>query len=102
MMLGALTKQMKSQGLLLPRPEFPFSGLSFEAVVRSAHDLRSPNWHHIGTESPNWSQKGKSRKYSGMYNCQIETQVAPILESLEDYTQGLDLGNFPSGRERGV
>ncbi|KAL4889656.1 hypothetical protein BDV59DRAFT_185941 [Aspergillus ambiguus] len=47
-MYGALTKEMHSSGLSLPRPEAPFLGLSYIRLVKRVLSFRSPQWYSSG------------------------------------------------------
>ncbi|OCL14163.1 hypothetical protein AOQ84DRAFT_309366 [Glonium stellatum] len=85
-LLGALTKEMKSKKLSSEDLRGPCLGMSYEDVVDKAKNIRLPRWN------------GVCNGYSsyGYHNCSIETHVDPILASLEDYMCGLDLKDFPS------
>jgi hypothetical protein len=45
-LLGALTKQMAGLGILLPRPEVPFQGMSLRTLRSSVRNVKSPIWCH--------------------------------------------------------
>ncbi|KAJ5805563.1 uncharacterized protein N7503_003165 [Penicillium pulvis] len=45
-MCGALTIHMQSSNLLLPKPDTPFPGLSYNGLVQTVHKFRSPAWYN--------------------------------------------------------
>jgi hypothetical protein len=45
-MYGALSKAMKSNDLLSPKPVTPFTGLNYEQLVHMLLSFESPHWYH--------------------------------------------------------
>ena len=86
MLLGALTKQLKSEGLSFPRPGNPYLLFSFEGTVKKAREIQTPRW---------FSDSGGGY-YHQQHDCQLESTVTPVLDSLENFLSGLDLKDFPS------
>ena len=85
-LLGTLTKEMKSKELSGQHLRPQFLGLSYEDAVDKVKNIRSPSWctHH-------------GYRYECYHHgCNIGTHVNPILASLDDYMCGLDLKDFPS------
>ena len=90
-LLGALTKEMKSKKLLSQHLRPQFLGLSYEDAVDKVKSIRSPSWRIYG------GYYGENR-----HGCNIGTHVNPTLASLDDCMCGLDLEDFPSQQGRDV
>ena len=45
MLLGALMKQMKTMGLMSPRPAAPFDGLSIDGMRNKMNNMKTPTWY---------------------------------------------------------
>jgi hypothetical protein len=80
-LLGVLTKEMKSKELSRQHLRPQFLGLSYEDAVDKVKNIRSPNWYSF---------------IRNRHQCNIGTHVEPILTSLDDFMCGLDLKDFPS------
>lgn len=83
-LLGALTKEMKSKKLSSQYLRPQFLGLSYEDAVDKVRNIRSPSWYAYG------------RYHYDEHGCNIGTHVKPVLASLDDFMCGLDLKDFPS------
>jgi hypothetical protein len=77
-LFGALTKEMYVQHLL-PRQAPPFQGRSFVETIASIHSIRSPEWFS---------------SYYNRHDCSLRTYIDPIVDSLEECTDGLALSDF--------
>ncbi|KAJ6003688.1 hypothetical protein N7522_006380 [Penicillium canescens] len=53
-MYDALTKQMKLDGLLSPRPQAPFTGLSYQGLVHKVCSFSSPQWRDLSSGYPSY------------------------------------------------
>ena len=84
-LLGTLTKEMKSKELSSQHLRPQFLGLSYEDAVDKVKNIRSPNWYS---------------RPRHCHECNIGTHVEPILTSLDDCMCGLDLKDFPSRQGR--
>lgn len=82
MLLGALTKGMRSIGLLT-RPEPAFPGFSFDGLAHNIRAFRFPLVHNY-----------KRSHYSRSSDCRITSMINATLSSLEDSLCGLDLSDF--------
>jgi hypothetical protein len=82
-MYGALSKQMHSNDLLLPRPAAPFPNLNYTYLVRKVLSFASPQW--------------KDPYYGSSYchNC-YESSFTILFGKLNDAIEGLDLDNLSS------
>lgn len=89
MLLGALTKRMRSIGLLT-RPEPPFLGFSFDELV---HNIRAFRWPPV---------KDCRRNYikSSNYGCGMADMIKATLTSLDESLCGLDLSDFSAVQDR--
>ncbi|KAK8120401.1 hypothetical protein PG999_004521 [Apiospora kogelbergensis] len=45
MLIGALTKQMHTNGLLYPKPTTPFLGYSVAGITKTLHNFETPKWN---------------------------------------------------------
>jgi hypothetical protein len=84
MLLGALTKGMKSIELLT-RPDPPFPGFSFDGLACSIRKFRFPSVH---------AYKTKRKCPSPSPDCGITSKINTTLKSLEDSLCGLDLSDI--------
>ncbi|OCK99817.1 uncharacterized protein K441DRAFT_626854 [Cenococcum geophilum 1.58] len=84
-LLGALTKEMKSKKLSSQHLKPQFLGLSYEDAVDKVRNIRSPSWYD---------------GYRHKHECDIGNHVNPIIASLDDFMCGLDLKDFPSRQGR--
>ncbi|KAE8131641.1 hypothetical protein BDV38DRAFT_288513 [Aspergillus pseudotamarii] len=78
-MYGALTKEMRSVDLLLPRPKAPFPGLNHKALVQKIQSFTVPQW--------TLPSSGYRTYCHSCANSSFET----LLGTLNDLIQGLDL-----------
>jgi hypothetical protein len=81
-LLGALTKEMHTRNLLIPRPETSFAGLSFAEIAQNVRSIQSPRWRSYANKRV-------------LHGCGLEALIHPIIDSLEDRVNGLvleDLG----------
>ena len=90
MQLGALTKQLCSKGLLLPRPKNPFAGYSFDHVASYVRGLREPRWSYNHRCSYDYAESDP---------CSLESHTGPIVSSIEDNLRGLDLSDFVAAKK---
>ena len=82
-MYGALTKEMRSVDLLLPRPEAPFPGLNYKGLVQKVQSFTVPWW-----TSPS---SGYSSNFC--HSC-ANSSFEALFGTLNDSIQGLDLHSF--------
>lgn len=93
-MYGALTKQMQSNALLLPRPVAPFLTWNYKKLVKTVLSFQSPQWYSLSSGHLGYSSFGSQYRHS----CSNST-FASIFGKLPDSVQGLDLDIFiPSRR----
>jgi hypothetical protein len=90
-MYGALTMQMQSSNLLLPKPETPFPNLNYNSLVRRVLAFTSPAWYD---SSSNYSSYSTYR--SSYMHCCSDASFATIFGILEDSLEGLELNRFTS------
>jgi hypothetical protein len=86
MLLGALTKEMHSANVLLPRPEVPFPGQRFEDVCVRLLAMRSTEWF--------------SDRYNGPHGCNILMIVHNMINALVASVEGLNLSEENNGRRK--
>ena len=79
---GLLSKELDCRGLLFPRPQIPFLGLSFEDVVSSLGDIQNPKWHN----------ESERQRYS--HYCELRLYIQRIIDRIDDKLTGLSLRNF--------
>lgn len=84
MLLGALTKRMRSIGLLT-RPEPPFPGFSFDGLAHRIRAFRFPSVHEY--------------YYSRPSGCGITSMINATLSSLENRLCGLNLSDFGAAQD---
>ncbi|PGH10547.1 hypothetical protein AJ80_07493 [Polytolypa hystricis UAMH7299] len=91
MLLGTLTKEMESRGLLHCDPELAsFDGISFEVMVTSIRNIRSSQWASVRRTHHNDHYYNSPRSHS----CQLGSHIIPFIESLEPSMCGLNLDDF--------
>lgn len=78
-MYGALTTNMQSNNLLLPKPEAPFPGLNYNYLVQKVLEFTSPEWHRFGSYS--------------RHSCNDST-FASVFAIPKDSFEGLELNRF--------
>ena len=76
MLLGALTKEMDSAHFLVPRPEIPYMGQSFDAICDAARTMKSETWYHSSY---------------AQHHCNLSTAVFSIVDSAIAGVEGLRL-----------
>ncbi|KAK6853753.1 hypothetical protein PG995_010565 [Apiospora arundinis] len=79
-LLGALTKQMQTKGLLDPKPTRPFFGFSVAGTTATVCDFKSPRWHDNNT----------SRHFE-RHRCTLEAFMDETVRSFADDVEGLQL-----------
>jgi hypothetical protein len=79
---GALSKQMKSAGLLEPYPVAPFSGMSFEEIYSKVRQFKSPKWCYPG-----------KKKFTA-HSCDLGEKVTEIAEMVIHSAYGFHLKDF--------
>ncbi|KAE8337848.1 hypothetical protein BDV24DRAFT_177204 [Aspergillus arachidicola] len=79
-MYGALTKEMRSINLFLPRPEAPFSGLIYKDLVNKVLSFTMPRW-----TTPSQGYR------SGYQHSCSDSSFEALFGMLNDTIQGLDL-----------
>ncbi|KAF2796488.1 hypothetical protein K505DRAFT_300197 [Melanomma pulvis-pyrius CBS 109.77] len=77
MLLGALTKEMDSANILLPQPEVPFFGLSFDGICGKMGSLQSMEW------SPDYR--------ASSHACDLQEKVQIMIGNVLGGTEGLSL-----------
>lgn len=83
MLLGALTRQMHTHGLLNPKPAKPFLGHSVEATASNVRSFISPKWGEAGSYD----------SYRD-HECTLATFLDPCVSSVVDGIEGLELEEF--------
>ncbi|KAE8411025.1 hypothetical protein BDV36DRAFT_289090 [Aspergillus pseudocaelatus] len=79
-MYGALTKEMRSAELFLPRPEAPFPGLNYKDLVRKVQSFKIPRW----------DSRTLSYPYHSQHSC-FDSSFKNLFGMLNDTIEGLDL-----------
>ncbi|KAK7996677.1 hypothetical protein PG989_004717 [Apiospora arundinis] len=79
-LLGALTKQMQTKGLLDPKPRIPFFGYSVAGTTATMCDFKSPRWHDNNTS-----------RYLEPHRCTLEAFMDATVRSFADGVEGLQL-----------
>ncbi|KAJ5667185.1 hypothetical protein N7507_003049 [Penicillium longicatenatum] len=86
-MFGALTIQMQSSKLLLPKSETPFPGLTYNCLVQKISTFTSPKWSSF-------------YRYNYAHNCSehycSDASFESIFEELKGSLEGLKLDIFTS------
>ncbi|KAJ5661175.1 uncharacterized protein N7484_000547 [Penicillium longicatenatum] len=86
-MFGALTIQMQSSKLLLPKSETPFPGLTYNCLVQKISTFTSPKWSSF-------------YRYNYQHNCSehycSDASFKSIFEELKGSLEGLKLERFTS------
>ncbi|KAK2752502.1 hypothetical protein FQN54_008095 [Arachnomyces sp. PD_36] len=85
-MYGALSKQLRSIGLLSPRPTAPFSGLEYKLIVQRVLAFESPRWY-----GSSLGYSGRGSKY--VHDC-FSSSFATLFGDLKDSIEGLDLESY--------
>ena len=80
MLLGALTRQMHTHGLLNPKPAKPFLGHSVDGITSTVRSFVSPKWGEPGSYSE--------------HECTLATFLDPCVSSVVDGIEGLELEEF--------
>ncbi|KAJ5751418.1 uncharacterized protein N7511_008383 [Penicillium nucicola] len=79
-MYGALTMQMRSSNLLLPKPKTPFPNLDYNSLMRRIMAFTSPEWYNSSSNPP---------------ICP-DASFASVFAVLKDSLEGLELNRFTS------
>lgn len=88
-MMEALTEGMRNVGLTCPRPEVPFSTLSFIYLYSAVDDIASPVWSAVG---------GKKASQSQQHGCHLIDTIAGIVFGAMNSIVGLDLFDLDIGK----
>ncbi|KAK8851051.1 Nuclear pore protein-like protein [Apiospora arundinis] len=83
MLLGALTKQLETTGLLNPTPTKPFMGHSVTGIATVARNFTDPQWSSIAPSM--------FSSLAGPHSCKLGAFVNAAIKSVEDGIEGLDL-----------
>ncbi|KAE8309380.1 hypothetical protein BDV41DRAFT_580579 [Aspergillus transmontanensis] len=83
---GALTKDMRSVDLYLPRPEAPFPGLNYKGLVQKVLSFTVPRWTR-------WDDTYDDYSPVYQHSCS-DSSFKALLGILNDTIQGLDLHNL--------
>ena len=83
-LLGALTRELDRLGLLSPRPEVPFHGLSFEDICVKARKVQSPSW----------KSSAYSDYYGSMHTCNLTAIVEGEIVAIATTIEGLILEEY--------
>jgi len=83
MLLGALTKEMHSANVLLPRPEVPFPGQRFEDICVRLLAMRSTEWF--------------SDRFGEQHGCNLLMTVHNMINAVVDGVKGLNLSEESNG-----
>ena len=79
MLLGALTRQMHTSGILNPMPTPPFLGYSVRETTEAVRKFTSPAWKD-------------GEYYSQSHKCTLAPFMEPTVNRFGDDTEGLRLG----------
>ena len=91
MLLGALTKEMNSNGLLFPRPTFPLLGHSFAETMETVLNFRSPGWCNRANRNSGY------KSYCREHTCNLATAIDSRVVELSSRLKGLELIDFRTG-----
>ncbi|KAK7999531.1 hypothetical protein PG990_012131 [Apiospora arundinis] len=83
MLLGALTKQLETNGLLNPTPTKPFLGHSVTRIATVARNFTDPQWSSIAPSM--------FSSLAGPHSCKLGAFVNAAIKSVEDGIEGLEL-----------
>lgn len=83
MLLGALSKEMHSANVLLPRPEVPFPGQRFEDVCVRLLAMKSTEWC--------------SERFNEKHGCDLVMTVHNMINALVAGVEGLTLSGDGNG-----
>lgn len=87
---GALTRGLKSAGLLTPAPVRPFPNLRIQDIAHKLREIQTPIWHHP-------ERNGMYINGPMVYHehpCKLEPKVNKILKHTVDSIAGLSLSGF--------
>ena len=80
-LLGALMKQMKTLGIMSPRPVAPFDGLSVNGLRKNMDGMKTPRWFtHRDATSP--------------HSCTLDTTVCNEVLKISLRVPGLKRSDF--------
>lgn len=86
-LLGSLTKELSRLELMLPRPEVPFPGLSFNRTCELVGAMQSRWWY-----SANGS-------YSRAHSCTLNAAMKALIQEVSTAVGGLNLGDLKKRRD---
>ena len=89
MLLGALTKQLRVNGLINPMPTRPFLGHSIIDIQTLVRQFVSPNWAEV--------ESGPQKILScvgQMHTCKLGPFIDAAIKGVEDGIEGLILDDF--------
>ncbi|KAJ5926369.1 hypothetical protein N7516_008142 [Penicillium verrucosum] len=92
-MYGALTMEMQSSNLLVPKPENPSPNLDYNSLMQRVMAFRSPGWYVSSSIYSGYSSYGSS----SMHRCS-DSSFASVFDKLEDSLEGLELNRFTSSQ----
>ena len=87
-LLGALLKELDAHALLMPRPEAPFTKLSFKGICGKVQTIQSPGWA-VPTVNNYYGQN--------RHGCSLNTAVEPIVAKAKVAVVGLELDTMKKG-----
>jgi len=93
MLLGTLTKSVRSVNMLLPRPEVPFSGHNFEDLYNQLRGVDSPYWYDgpcTYTENYNYNY-GYEHTEQLQHGCTLTESMNSVITAAEIHIKGLNL-----------
>ncbi|KAK8016915.1 hypothetical protein PG993_015104 [Apiospora rasikravindrae] len=92
MLLGAITSQMQSKGLLNPSPVRPFSGYSISGVAATMRSFNSPKWADNDDIRPGVNPFGGIRAQPvSVHKCKLGTFIEAVIKDVEDGIEGMEL-----------
>ncbi|KAF4338325.1 dynamin family [Fusarium beomiforme] len=87
MLLGVLTKELKNHGILSPRSELPFYGLSIEGSKDMIKGFKVPHWYD-----------SSGGRYGPRHPCTIQQKLSVALEKADKELRVFDLQDFQPAR----
>ncbi|KAJ4129165.1 hypothetical protein NW768_007700, partial [Fusarium equiseti] len=79
MLLGVLTKELKTRGILYPRIAPPFDGFSIEGCKEMITGFRKPRWYKV---------------HNSKHHCYIQDKLSMSLAKVEENLRVFDLQDF--------
>lgn len=89
-LFGALMKHMERWGYLSPRPEYPFMGISLNAVCNWGGRAGNPTWWHRSSSQYNHYGSYGGEQYEA-HSCSLDSKINGVIQNAMAEVKGLKL-----------